>query len=226
MLLETNQFVTSRLADSERFHADRTALIIIDMNNHFCDPQAWAEDDMQFNLPEPYGSEERVRYFSQELERIIPNIQTALSTFRSAGALIVHVTMGKWTVDARDMVGYMHGRNYDFFDSPATSIIKALQPIAGEIQIRKSASSAFTGTGLEFMLRNAGIERVVLCGQLGNGCVLYTLIQSREYGFQNYWVNDAIHYQGQPFADLVPMLVGSRWAKLVETRQLAAALKS
>ena len=225
MLIETDQFVTSHLPDAERLPADKTALLIIDMNNHFCDAQAWAGDDMQFNLPEPYGPEQRVKYFSQELERVIPNIQTALSTFRSAGALIVHVTMGKWTADARDMVQYMHGRNYDYFDSPATSIIEPLQPVAGEIQIRKPTSSAFTGTGLEYMLRNAGIEHVVLCGQLGNGCVLYTLIQSREFGFQNYWVNDAILYQGEPFADMLPPLIGSRWAKLAETRQLAVALK-
>ena len=56
MLIETDQFVTSRLPDSDRLPADKTALIIIDMNNHFCDAQAWAGDDMQFNLPDELSS--------------------------------------------------------------------------------------------------------------------------------------------------------------------------
>jgi len=62
----------------------------------------------------------------------------------------------------------------------------------------------------------------VLCGQFGNGCVFYTLIESREYGYQNYWVEDAILYQGQPFQDLMPPLIGSRWARLATARQIAA----
>ena len=47
------------------------------------------------------------------------------------------------------------------------------------------APGAFTGTGLDFMLRNADITDVLLTGTWGSACVFYTLIQSREFGFRN-----------------------------------------
>ena len=225
MLIDTEQFVLRRLESDQRLPSKKTGLIIVDMINQFCDPKWWAEDDMQFNLPEPYGPQQRVRYFSEELERVIPNIKTALEAFRGAAALVVHVTMGKWTDDGREMVGYMRGRDYDYVDSPAMSVIEPLRPIRGEVLIRKSTSSAFTGTGLDYILRNAGIEHLVLCGQFGNGCVFYTLIQSRELGYDNIWLEDAILYQGQPFKDAMPPLIGSRWARLAETHQLISSLQ-
>lgn len=225
MLIDTNQFIVDRLSKDQSLPADRTAVIIIDMLNQFCDPQWWADDDMQFNLSEPYGSNERVAYFTKELARIIPNIKTTLDAFRSAGALVVHVTMGKWTTDGREMVNYMRGRDYESFGSEPMSIIEPLKMRPGEILVRKSTSSAFTGTGLDFLLRNANIEHIVLCGQFGNGCVLYTMIQSREYGYHNYWVEDAILYQGQPFQEVMPPLIGSRWAKLTTADQVTRALE-
>ena len=64
------------------------------------------------------------------------------------------------------------------------------------------------------------IVGVVLAGQFGDACVFYTLIQSREYGFKNYWVEDAILYQTRSLKNVMPPLIGSRWAKLTNARQL------
>ena len=80
------------------------------------------------------------------------------------------------------------------------------------------------GTGLEFLLRNAGIENVVLCGQYGNACVFYTLIQSREFGFDNFWLEDGMLYGGDIYQQVFEALVGSMWAKLVSSQDVARAL--
>lgn len=167
MIIDTDSFAVRRLGE-QRLDPSRTALVIVDMMNRFCDAE-WLSG----------GDESRARYFERELKRITPNIQQVLKAFRESGGLVVHVVCARWTEDARESVPYQRGRDYGMFDSEAMSVIDALAPVSGEILIRKVCSSAFTGTGLDYMLKNAGIEHVVLSGQYGNACVFYSLIQSR-----------------------------------------------
>ncbi|MCC7353623.1 MAG: cysteine hydrolase [Anaerolineae bacterium] len=213
MLVDTSQLSVRRLAGNDRLPTAKTALIIIDMMNRFCDP-AWLAQ----------GNAALSKWYADELAAVIPNTGLALDAFRKARALVVHVVTGTWTAEGRELVPYMRGRDYDFFDTEPMSVIQTLAPVQGEIVIRKSASSAFTGTGLDYLLRNAGIEHAALCGQFGNACVFYSLIQSREFGFKNYWIEDALLYGNQTVKDLLSPLVGSQWAVLTRAAQLACAL--
>lgn len=213
MLIDTDKFVTKRLDPQEALPPDRTALVIIDMMNRFCDAK-WLAG----------GNEERARWFAAELKTIIPNLRRALEAFRASGGLVVHVVNAKWTPEGREVVPYQRGRDYDLFDTPAMSVIEPLTPRRGEIVIRKVASSAFTGTGLDFLLRNAGVENVVLSGQYGTACVFYALIQSREFGFKNLWLEDGILYGSEMHKPLFAALVGAHWARLASTEEVVRAL--
>ncbi len=213
MLIDTDKFVTKRMDPKEGLPPDRTALIIIDMMNRFCDPK-WLSG----------GNPEREREIAGVLDQIIPKLQMALEAFRKTGGLIVHVVNAKWTQEGREVVSYQRGRDYDLFDTPAMSVVEPLAPRQGEIVVRKVASSAFTGTGLDFLLRNAGIEHVVLSGQFGSACVFYSLIQSREFGFKNVWLEDAILYGSEALKPLFLTLVGHMWARLASTEEVVRAL--
>ena len=215
MIIDTDSFTVKRLGKGEGLDPAHAALVIVDMMNRFCDAEWLAGGDAA-----------RERWFRQELDRVIPNVLTALEVFRRHGGLVVHVVNAKWTEEGREAVPYQRGRDYGQFDSEAMSVIEPLAPRPGEILIRKVTSSAFTGTGLDFLLRNAGIERVVLSGQFGNACVFYSLIQSREFGYKNSWVEDSVLYQTQGTKDIMPCLIGSRWADLVRAEQLSAILKA
>jgi nicotinamidase-related amidase len=182
--------------------------------NRFCDPH-WLGG----------GDEASGQYFAGEFEKAIPRIRAVLQAFRDAGALVVHVVNAKWTVEGREVVPYARGRDYDLFDTHAMSVIDELAPIPGEIMIRKVASSAFTATGLDFLLHNAGIENVVITGQYGNACCFYSLIHSREAGFSNFWVVDALVYGGDLYKNIIAPLVGAMWAKLTTSEQIAGALQ-
>jgi nicotinamidase-related amidase len=214
MIIDTDQIPVNRLSQEERSRADETALIIVDMMNRFCDPVWLSQGDKELEV-----------WYTQELKAMIPNVERLLDGFRRFGALVVHVVTGKWTVEGRELVPYMKGRDYDLFDTPATSVIDSLEPLPGEIIIRKSTSSAFTGTGLDYLLRNAGINNLALCGQFGSACVFYTLIQSREFGFKNYWIEDALLYGSQTTQALIHPLVGSHWATLGTTSEFISALE-
>ncbi len=213
MLIDTTQFKPRLLADDADLPADKTALIIVDMMRRFCD-SAWLSG----------GNPESERWFSAELKTVIPNLRSILDAFRAAGGLVVHVVNAKWTAEAREAVPYQRGRDYDYFDSHAMSVIDELAPQREEIVVRKLTSSAFTGTGLDYMLNNAGIKNVVLTGQYGGACVFYSLIQSREFGFTNYWPSDAILHASALDQAMITPLVGTRWATLATSAQIARAV--
>ncbi len=223
MLVDMDQFEVSRLSEADRLPTDKTALIIVDMINRFCDLDWWAQGNT--GLKDAEGQQVRRAFFETELAEIIPRIRVVLKAFREVGGTVVHIETARHTTDGRDLVAYMQDRDYGLIGSEPMSVIDELAPIEGEIMIRKPASSSFTGTGLDFLLRNAGIEQVVLCGQFGDACVFYTLIQSREFGYGNSWVEDAVLYQSQGMKDVMPRLIGSRWANLVRAEQLSVILK-
>ena len=216
MLIDTDDFVTQRIAADEVLAPDKTALIIIDMMNRFCNPVWLAQ-----------GNHQRAEWFARELDYVIPNVTDALRTFREAGALVVHAVCARWTLDKRDAPLHMRERDYDLFDTPAMSVIDQLAPLPGEMLIRKTTGSVFTGTGLEYLLQQAGIENVALCGQYGSACVFYSLIQSREFGFtKRIWLEDCILYSSEVSKHLFPALVGQHWATLATREEAARALAS
>ena len=98
MLIDTAQFKTNHLAEDAVLPAAETALIIVDMMRRFCDP-AWLSG----------GNAESERWFSSELETVIPNLRSILDAFRASGGLVVHVVNAKWTAEAREAVPYQRG---------------------------------------------------------------------------------------------------------------------
>ncbi len=214
MLIDTDSFVTQRIAEDEVLEPEKTALIIIDMMNRFCNPVWLAQ-----------GNHQKAEWFARELSYVIPNVTDALHMFRAAGALVVHAVCARWTLDKRDAPLHMRERDYDLFDTPAMSVIDQLAPLPGELLVRKTTGSVFTGTGLEYLLHNAGIENLVLCGQYGSACVFYSLIQSREFGFKKrFWLEDCILYGNETSKHLFPALVGQHWAILSNRDEVARAL--
>ena len=213
MIIDTDEIVVKRMEPGAKFDASSSALVIIDMMNRFCDAK-WLAN----------GDEQKEQWFEDGLDQIIPNLQLVLEDFRACGGLVVHVVNAKWTESGRDVVPYQRGRDYELFDSHPMSVIEPLAPKQGEVVIRKVASSAFTATGLEFILRNAGIDTVFLGGQYGGACVLYSLIQSRELGFENFWIDDAILYGSEKNKAMVEALVGSQWATMTSAKDVVHAL--
>ena len=61
-----------------------------------------------------------------------------------------------------------------------------------DILIEKSLPGSFTGTGLEKWLREAGVERVAICGYMAHMCCDTTARQAFHLGFQVDFLSDAI----------------------------------
>ena len=214
MLIDMDQFQMRRLAEDAALDPRGTALIIIDMMNLFCDP-VWLAG----------GSEEGARYFAAELPRAASNIHELLQACRDTGALVAHVINGRWTPEGREVAPYQRAWEHGCFDTAPLTPIESLAPQPGEIIVRKVASCAFTATGLEYMLRNAGITNVIIAGQFGSACCLYSLIHSREAGFDSIWAEDAIVYASEQYKQALGPIIGASWATIGETPPLAEALR-
>ena len=113
----------------------------------------------------------------QALERIAA-LQAA---FRERGEPVIHVH--HHGTDPRDS---FHPAN------PLSAPIAATAPAAGEAVVVKQGSSAFIGTGLEAMLREAGLDSLVLAGGAANYCVESTARMAGNLGFATTVVGDAL----------------------------------
>ncbi len=104
-----------------------------------------------------------------------------LEAFRASGLPVVHVH---------------HNTDYpgDGFhpDSPLVVAMPEVAPAPAEPVFIKTGSSGFIGTGLEAMLRQAGISRLIIVGGEANMCVESTTRMAGNLGFKATVVADAL----------------------------------
>jgi nicotinamidase-related amidase len=111
-------------------------------------------------------------------EELIETVRGLLREARSSGCRIVYVQHS----------GSHHGPLAT--GSHGWHIHPAVAPEAGECVLQKTHCDAFGGTGLEQHLRDAGVERVVVCGLVTEGCVDTTIRRAFGLGFRVEVVSD------------------------------------
>ena len=99
--------------------------------------------------------------------------------------------------------------------SPATRIVDELAPISGDLVLRKTAASAFFGTGLLPWLVAKGVDTLIVTGATTSGCVRATVVDSVSYGFTTVVPADCVgdRAEGPHAASLFDM--GQKYADVV-----------
>lgn len=84
------------------------------------------------------------------------------------------------------MSGFVSGKENNLFvaGSPETAIHPDISPIEGDIIVEKKRVSAFTGSGLDVILRGLGVKTLVLVGISTGGVVLSTLCEASDKDFE------------------------------------------
>jgi nicotinamidase-related amidase len=158
----TEPVILDRLDD--RLAAERTALLIIDMQKDFC-----VDGFAAARAGRPLAA----------AQSIIPTIVALREAARHAGVLVCHV--GFWTLpdhgsDSGPWLAQRRRATYAsdrlcIAGSEGAAFIDELRPQDDEIVVHKQRYSAFKGTNLDLVLRARGLETVVLSGVSTNVCV-------------------------------------------------------
>jgi len=104
-----------------------------------------------------------------------------LASFRDTGEPLVHM-QHVW--DAPDAEFMAPG-------TPGVEIHEAVAPHPGETVIQKQHPNSFLDTGLEQHLRDAGVDRLVVCGMMTSMCVDATVRAGADLGFPVVVAHDA-----------------------------------
>ncbi|KSW11796.1 isochorismatase [Pyrodictium occultum] len=156
------------VTDSVDLPADRTAVIIVDMQNDFVKPGG--------------------KLYVPTAQATVPAIRRLLERARSHGVMTVFTKDTHYTGDPEFKIWGEHVLRGTW----GWEIIDELKPVDGEIVVEKTRYDAFYGTPLDDLLRVYGIEHVVVVGTVANICVLHTAASAALRWYKVYVPMDGI----------------------------------
>lgn len=175
----------------------RAALLIVDMQNYGCNPAAGVARMLSTRHPDIAAY-----YIPRLVDVVIPNASRLRRAFRAAGLPVLYTRHGPLLADGSDMIARRRRRDRDSVSTTDTptlwhrgtfehEVIAALAPAADELVIDKNTSSAFNSTGIEWLLRNLGIDTLFVVGMATDMCVETTARDAADRGFDVAIVEDA-----------------------------------
>ena len=168
----------------------------------------------------------------------VPHIQALLKTAREARIPIVHVTglagsgVDEWSFRRHEGRGKpgpeMLDRERRKFD-----IIDEVEPLPGEVVLRKSAPSAFWGTPLIGHLNQLGVDTIITVGESTSGCVRASVVEGTTYRFRMIVVEEGVFDRheachavnlfdmNQKYADVLPLAEVTKYIRSWRAEQPA-----
>jgi len=179
---------------------DRAALIIIDMQRDFLEPGGFGET---------LGNDVSL------LQAAVAPCRAVLAAARAIGILVIHTREGhrpdlsdaprakvergtpSLRIGSPGPMGRILVRG-----EPGHDIIPELYPVAGEPVIDKPGKGAFYQTDLELMLKNRGIDTLLVCGVTTEVCVNTTVREANDRGFRCIVLSDCCASYFPEFHDM------------------------
>ncbi len=148
-------------------------LLIVDFVNGFADPAQFGGG----NIP---AAIERTR--------------TLLATARARKWPVAHSRIVYQDDDADDNIFSLKVPTMITLkeDLPSSQIVDVLQPVPGELVVRKNVPSAFFGTTLAPWLTQRGVQTLLVAGAVTSGCVRASVVDAMCWGFRPLVVTDCV----------------------------------
>jgi ureidoacrylate peracid hydrolase len=161
----------SREVPTDPAHA---ALLIIDVQNHRI----------------ATGNSE---YFDRSLrEVVLPNIRRLQTACRSGGIEVMYSVIENMTRDGRDRsLDYKISGIDVLRGSWEACVLDEIAPAEDEMIFRKTSSSVFISTNIDYVLRNLGVRSLIVAGLLTDQCVESAVRDACDLGYLVTLVSDA-----------------------------------
>jgi nicotinamidase-related amidase len=197
-----------------------TALVVIDMQRDFIEPGGFGES---------LGND------VSHLQAIVPTVRALLAFARQSGLLVIH-TRESHLPDLSDCPASKRMRGSPALrigddgkmgrilvrGEPGNDILPALQPAAGELVIDKPGKGAFHATGLDGLLKRAGITHLLFAGVTTEVCVQTTMREANDRGYECLLVEDATASYFPEFKEATLAMIRAQGGIVGWTASLAA----
>ncbi|GAB4813166.1 hypothetical protein N2152v2_000212 [Parachlorella kessleri] len=158
----------------------QAALLFIDVQNYNCSKQG----AIYRSLSPEQQQDASVQYFFDRVATILPNWQRLQQGCRTAGVEVMYTVIQSLTSDGRDRS--LDYKISGFHVSPGSfdaQMLDSLLPAADEIVLPKTSSSVFQSTNLDYILRNLGVQQLILCGCVTDQCVEHAVRDACDLGY-------------------------------------------
>jgi len=152
------------------------ALLIVDVQNYCAHPDGTGSHKLD--------AQQHRYLFGSLRETVLPNLQLLQLACRRARIEVVYAAVENMTRDGRD-------RSLDYkisgIDVPRGSwdaqILDEIAPGADEMVFRKTSSSVFISTNIDYVLRNLGVRSLIVAGMMTDQCVESAVRNACDLGY-------------------------------------------
>ncbi|WP_366657378.1 isochorismatase family cysteine hydrolase [Fodinicurvata sp. EGI_FJ10296] len=165
----------------------RTALLSIDMQNAEYSAERLKRAEAGDAAEAPYAE------FLDRVDRVVlPNQRRLQTAARARGIEVIYTVIESLTQDGRDRsLDHKISRLHHPKGSWEAQVIDAVGPTGDDIVIPKTSSGIFNSTNIEYVLRNLGIDFLIVYGVMTDQCVESAIRDAADRGFLVTQIDDA-----------------------------------
>jgi nicotinamidase-related amidase len=158
-------------------------LLLVDMQ------RIWLEPGRNPHHPDWTSDHYFHRTIAQET---VPRQARLLAAARAARIEIIHTIIQSLTEDGRDRsLDHKLSDLHVAPSNPDRQVVDALMPLPGEIVLPKTSSGVFNSTNIDYILRNLGVEYLLIAGIMTDQCVDMAVRDAADRGYMVTCIGDA-----------------------------------
>jgi biuret amidohydrolase len=210
---------------------DKCALVIVDVQRYFTHPEAAFAKVFQAVKPGAIDG------YLQRVGTVLPRIQELQGSFRSLHLPVIFVVTGTHTGDGRDLPDWIKDfdvlakqvlgeRAHPTMNDWSWQVDDLISPVPGELVLNKASSGALASTKLDQLLRNMGINSLVVCGLTTAVCVGQTAREHADRGFRVVIAEDACTEMSQEMHEASLLSFAYVFGQVRESREIIEFLSA
>lgn len=203
----------------------KIALVLIDIQK-IASPEPFVKAAIKKGLPEK-DVREAVADYEKRFFQAVDNAARILKVCRLKGIDIVHVVLEAPTKNPLHTAKV--NRKIGLVVQPASEesqSLDAVKPLPDELVVAKTNGGAFSGTNLDFVLRNMDIDSLILVGFLTDECVAATAYHASDIGYDILLVRDACATHRKEAHDAIIWSLDDMCLKVYTTEEVLRKLEA